>query len=145
MWCLLILRVCVSVNERSLSGTVRVCNVGFEKSVHVRVTFDSWRSHRDIACSYLHRHYSDFRTDVFAFDVPLPQNLDPSECLEFCVSFRLGSGDTPCWDNNKGQNYRVCVTPDESGYSQAQALLRNHITPFLLQCPPNGQGAEEPA
>ncbi|KAK6305370.1 hypothetical protein J4Q44_G00241500 [Coregonus suidteri] len=115
-----------SVTERSLSGTVRVCNVGFEKSVHVRVTFDSWRSHRDIACSYLQQRYSDFKTDAFAFDVPLPQNLDPSKRLEFCVSFRPGSGATPRWDNNKGQNYRVCVAPDGSGYNQAPVMAPYH-------------------
>uniref|UniRef100_A0A4W5MFD0 Si:dkey-242g16.2 n=1 Tax=Hucho hucho TaxID=62062 RepID=A0A4W5MFD0_9TELE len=96
-----------SVTERSLSGTVRVCNVSFEKAVYVRVTFDSWRSYQDIPCSYLQQRYGGAETDVFAFDVPLPQNLDPSERLEFCVLFRPGSGASLRWDNNGGQNYSV--------------------------------------
>ncbi|XP_041755418.1 protein phosphatase 1 regulatory subunit 3C-B [Coregonus clupeaformis] len=125
-----------SVTERSLSGTVRVCNVSFEKAVHVRVTFDSWRSFRDIPCSYLQQRYGGAETDVFAFDIPLPQNLDPSERLEFCVLFRPGSGATLRWDNNRGQNYCVCVEPEGAGYSQAP-VQRHIITPRSLQRPPS--------
>lgn len=125
-----------SVTERSLSGTVRVCNVSFEKAVYVRVTFDSWRSHQDIPCSYLQQRYGATETDVFAFDVPLPQNLDPSKRLEFCVLFRPGSGAALRWDNNGGQNYCVCVEPEGAGYSKAPVQRRN-TTPHSLQRPPS--------
>ncbi|XP_055731668.1 protein phosphatase 1 regulatory subunit 3C-B-like [Salvelinus fontinalis] len=125
-----------SVTERSLSGTVRVCNVSFEKAVYVRVTFDSWRSHQDIPCSYLQQRYGGAETEVFAFDVPLPQNLDPSERVEFCVLFRPGSGAALRWDNNGGQNYCVCVEPEGAGYSKAQ-VQRHITTPRSLQRPPS--------
>eukprot|EP00063_Salmo_salar_P012694 XP_013987529.1 PREDICTED: protein phosphatase 1 regulatory subunit 3C-B-like [Salmo salar] len=125
-----------SVTERSLSGTVRVCNVSFEKAVYVRVTFDSWRSYQDIPCSYLQQRYGGAETDVFAFDVPLPQNLDPSERLEFCVLFRPGSGTILRWDNNGGQNYCVCVEPEGAGYSKAP-VQRRITTPRSLQRPPS--------
>ncbi|XP_035291813.1 protein phosphatase 1 regulatory subunit 3C [Anguilla anguilla] len=104
---LVLLESC-SVTERALSGTVQVKNVSFQKAVHVRVTFDSWRSWRDVPCAFLQQQrYGGSDTDVFAFHVPLPEDLDPRERLEFCVSYLPGSHSTALWDNNKGQNYSV--------------------------------------
>ncbi|XP_033852535.3 protein phosphatase 1 regulatory subunit 3C-B-like [Acipenser ruthenus] len=100
-----------SVNERSLSGTVRVKNVGFHKEVRVRITFDSWHSHRDLPCSYMHQTYGGADSDSFAFDIPLPEHPDPRERMEFCVSFC--SGPHTAWDNNEGMNFRVFCTGDE--------------------------------
>ncbi|KAM4635155.1 protein phosphatase 1 regulatory subunit 3C [Polymixia lowei] len=114
-----------SVTEHSLSGTVRVCNVSFEKAVHVRVTFDSWRSYRDVPCTYLAPRYGGSDTDTFAFDAALPQNLDPKERVEFRVSFRAGAGTAPLWDDNRGQNYRVCVETDGSSANQGLTIRRS--------------------
>uniref|UniRef100_A0A3Q0QU78 CBM21 domain-containing protein n=1 Tax=Amphilophus citrinellus TaxID=61819 RepID=A0A3Q0QU78_AMPCI len=98
-----------NISERSLSGKVYAAHVGAEKgAVCIRVTFDSWRSHHDIPCTFLRQHRcggSD--VDVFTFDLSLTHNMDPRERIEFCVSFRPGPGATPHWDNNGGQNYRV--------------------------------------
>ncbi|XP_059214255.1 protein phosphatase 1 regulatory subunit 3C-B [Centropristis striata] len=107
-----------NISEHSLSGKVRVCQAGMDKAVHVRVTFDSWRTHHDVPCTFLQQqHYRGSDMDVFAFEFGLPKNLDPKERVEFCVSFRPGPGATAHWDNNRGQNYRVCVERDESnGY-----------------------------
>ncbi|KAM9841591.1 protein phosphatase 1 regulatory subunit 3C-B isoform 1-T3 [Aulostomus maculatus] len=101
------------VSERSLSGKVCVSHVSMEKAVNIRVTFDSWRSHHDIPCVFLLQHRcgaSDM--DIFSFDISLPQNLDPKEGIQFCVSYRPGPSATPHWDNNRGQNYRVHMEKD---------------------------------
>ncbi|KAI1900854.1 hypothetical protein AGOR_G00054140 [Albula goreensis] len=105
---LVLLESC-SVTERSLSGTIRVKNVSYQKTVHVRVTFNSWRSFRDVACNFVQHPYGGSDTDVFAFDIPLPKSLDPQDRLEFCVSYLPGGYSAPLWDNNKGLNYRVIV------------------------------------
>ncbi|XP_062340518.1 protein phosphatase 1 regulatory subunit 3C [Osmerus eperlanus] len=108
-----------SVFETSLSGTVRVCNAGFDKTAHVRVTFDSWRSYKEVPCSSSVQRSAGLDADLFVFSVAVPQNLDPKERVEFCVSCRAGGGSTPLWDDNRGQNYRVIVEPEGSGNNQA--------------------------
>ncbi|KAJ8371177.1 hypothetical protein SKAU_G00112050 [Synaphobranchus kaupii] len=110
---LVLLESC-SVTERSLSGTVQVKNVSFQKAVHVRVTFESWRSWRDVPCTFLHQRYGGPDADVFAFDIPLPKDLDPRERLEFCVSYLPGGHSTALWDNNEGLNYSVVCTESEA-------------------------------
>ncbi|MGH0172019.1 UNVERIFIED_CONTAM: hypothetical protein FKN15_062493 [Acipenser sinensis] len=120
-----------SVNERSLSGTVRVKNVGFHKEVRVRITFDSWRSHRDLPCSYMHQTYGEADSDSFAFDIPLPEHPDPRERVEFCVSFC--SGPHTAWDNNEGMNFRVFCTGDEQ---PAAPSLPPPPPPPRLPCKP---------
>ncbi|KAM3874419.1 protein phosphatase 1 regulatory subunit 3C-B [Diretmus argenteus] len=125
------LESCV-VTEYSLSGTVCACNISSEKAVHLRVTFDSWRSHRDVPCTYLQQPYGSCDMDVFAFDVALPQNLNPTERVEFCVSFRPGVGATPRWDDNRGQNYRLCMEVD-----QLHQGLAAHRSPRRIYQPPS--------
>ncbi|XP_070781050.1 protein phosphatase 1 regulatory subunit 3C [Enoplosus armatus] len=118
-----------NISEHSLSGKVRVSHVNIENAVHIRVTFDSWRSHHDIPCTFLQQQRcggSDM--DVFAFDLSLPKNIDPKERVEFCVSLRPGPGAMPHWDDNRGQNYRVCMEKDGSNAIQDDA---NHFYPTL--------------
>lgn len=111
-----------SISEHSLSGKVSVSHVSTDKAVHVRMTFDSWRSHHDIPCTFLQQQrYGGSDMDVFAFDLSLPKNIDPKERVEFCVSFRPGPGATPHWDDNRGQNYRVCMEKDGSNGYQGDA------------------------
>lgn len=128
------------VTEHAMSGTVRACNISSEKSVHVRVTFDSWRTHQDIPCTFLQQRYGGSDMDVFAFSVAFPQNLDPSERLEFCVSFRPGASAALRWDNNRGQNYRVCVEPvgvNTSQGSYQSVATRRNLTRPAVQRPPS--------
>ncbi|XP_062995386.1 protein phosphatase 1 regulatory subunit 3C-like [Elgaria multicarinata webbii] len=93
------------IQEKSISGTVKVRNIGYEKKVYIRVTFDSWRSFRDIACQYMPSTYGYTDTDVFSFEVALPKAPAPGGTVEFCVSFHCGQ--KVYWDNNHGKNYRI--------------------------------------
>lgn len=124
-----------NISEHSMSGKVFVSHVGNEKTVHIRVTFDSWRSHHDIPCVFFQQLYcagSDM--DVFSFDVNLLQNIDLKEGIEFCVSLRPGPGATPHWDNNRGLNYRVCMEKNGSNANQSDA---NHYYPTLSKPKPH--------
>lgn len=105
-----------SLQERSLSGTVRVRNLGFHKSVQLRVTFDSWTSYSDLPCTFLNNLYGGQDSDTFAFQLQLPAavgggTLPPlsqqaqQQRVEFCVCFRV-AGQT-YWDNNGGRNYAL--------------------------------------
>ncbi|KAM3868296.1 protein phosphatase 1 regulatory subunit 3C-B-like [Diretmus argenteus] len=98
-----------SVTEQALRGSVRVKNISFQKDVSVRITFDSWQSHRDVPCTYVEKRYGGPQTDVFQFDVAVPKVLDAKRRIEFCLRYLPGGHSSPFWDNNNGQNYRVAV------------------------------------
>uniref|UniRef100_UPI00398EAF0E protein phosphatase 1 regulatory subunit 3C-like isoform X2 n=1 Tax=Pristiophorus japonicus TaxID=55135 RepID=UPI00398EAF0E len=108
------LESCV-VHEMSISGTVKVKNLGYEKKVMIRITFDTWKSFQDIECVFLNNTYGCTDTDTFSFQVHLPKCLQPREKIELCVFFTCGR-DT-FWDNNNEENYRItCVDwPSDGG------------------------------
>nr|XP_008119863.1 PREDICTED: protein phosphatase 1 regulatory subunit 3C-B-like [Anolis carolinensis] len=93
------------VQEKSISGTIKVKNISYEKKVFIRVTFDSWHSSRDIGCRYMLNTYGYSDTDTFSFEVPLPKGSAPCHTIEFCVSYH--SGEKVYWDNNFGKNYQI--------------------------------------
>ncbi|XP_072246610.1 protein phosphatase 1, regulatory subunit 3Ca [Leuresthes tenuis] len=92
-----------SLQQRSLTGTIKVRNIGFEKSVQVRATFDSWASFSDIECTFMNNVYGCQDTDTFAFVLELPADIPPQNRVEFCVCFKVQ--DQTFWDNNDGKNY----------------------------------------
>ncbi|KAM9424053.1 protein phosphatase 1 regulatory subunit 3C-B-like [Pholidichthys leucotaenia] len=94
-----------SVQDHLVSGTIQVRNLCFEKSVLVRFTFDSWRSFQDVGCQYLNNVYGCPDTDTFSFSVSVPEVLEPSSGIEFCIQFQ--TPDQTFWDNNLGNNYRL--------------------------------------
>ncbi|XP_015198917.1 protein phosphatase 1 regulatory subunit 3C-B-like isoform X1 [Lepisosteus oculatus] len=118
-----------SVNERLLSGTVKVRNISFEKAVNIRITFDSWRSFCDVPCSYLQQHYGGTDTDTFAFEILLPDDLDPRERLEFCVSYTPGGSRTTLWDNNHGRNFRILIFTNPEPVSLPRQHRRSFTPP----------------
>ncbi|XP_016316795.1 protein phosphatase 1 regulatory subunit 3C-B-like [Sinocyclocheilus anshuiensis] len=93
------------IQERSLTGTVKVSNVSFEKMVHMRITFDSWKSYADIPCTYMNNVYGCEDVDAFSFSIDLPSFVPPQEQVEFCISYK--THDTTYWDNNDGKNYKL--------------------------------------
>lgn len=101
-----------SVNEQALKGTVRVKNISFQKDVRVRITFDSWQSHRDVPCTHLQKRFGGPQTDIFEFDIAVPKVLDAKRKIEFCLMYLPSGQSEPFWDNNNGQNYcvDVCVS-----------------------------------
>ncbi|XP_056432827.1 protein phosphatase 1 regulatory subunit 3C-B [Gadus chalcogrammus] len=101
-----------SVQDGSLSGTIKVQNVSFEKSVSVRITFDSWISFRDVPCPYLNNVYSCPDTDTFSFDISLPEAVgESSKRVEFCICYT--AQDEVFWDNNHGSNYGLVPSEPE--------------------------------
>uniref|UniRef100_A0A8C7UV65 Protein phosphatase 1 regulatory subunit n=1 Tax=Oncorhynchus mykiss TaxID=8022 RepID=A0A8C7UV65_ONCMY len=96
-----------TLQERSLTGTVKVRNLGFEKSVRVRLTVDSWKTHTDIDCTFINKVYSCQDTDTFTFVFDLPSYVHPYNKVEFCICFK--SKDQVFWDNNDGENYMQLI------------------------------------
>ncbi|XP_074784829.1 protein phosphatase 1 regulatory subunit 3C-B-like [Athene noctua] len=109
------------VQGRALSGTVRVRNIEYEKKVMVRITFDGWKSFRDVSCQYLRSTYGSADTDVFSFELVLPKPSISCRATEFCISFQCRQ--KTHWDNNHGRNYTICHagTPPPASCAQKSA------------------------
>jgi len=109
--------VLIKNDLRRLTGTVKVKNLGFEKSVSLRLSFDNWRSFTDHTCRYKqHRasHSNSVRTgdlfDTFEFDLELePEKFSDDEpertSAQFCIRFWSPQGEF--WDSNGGENYSL--------------------------------------
>ncbi|KAM3659373.1 protein phosphatase 1 regulatory subunit 3C-B-like [Ammospiza maritima maritima] len=137
---LVCLESCV-IQGRALSGTVKVQNIEYEKKVMVRITFDGWKSFRDIPCQYMHSTYGSADTDIFTFELTLPKPSISHRGAEFCISFQCGQ--KTHWDNNHGKNYKICqvgvIRPascavksasrawEHLGTSGAAALVLSHL------------------
>ncbi|NXL90384.1 PR3CB phosphatase, partial [Alectura lathami] len=129
------------IQDRALSGTVKVRNIEYEKKVVVRITFDGWKSYRDISCQYMHSTYGSADTDTFSFELSLPKPSSSRRATEFCISFQCGQ--KTHWDNNHGKNYKiyhvVAIRPsshavksasgarEHLGTSRAAALVLSHL------------------
>ncbi|KAM7392282.1 hypothetical protein PAMA_007410 [Pampus argenteus] len=111
------------LKEKALSGTVKVKNLTFEKSVKLRVTFDSWKSHTDVACVYMKDAYLSSYSDTFSFQVSLPDNLRPYEHIEFAVCYEVGGCEY--WDSNQGKNYRILWSSMRRRHQEACSRRRD--------------------
>uniref|UniRef100_A0A8C6UX36 Si:dkey-242g16.2 n=1 Tax=Neogobius melanostomus TaxID=47308 RepID=A0A8C6UX36_9GOBI len=118
-----------SVTEHCLSGRVRVSQFGLEQTVYVRISFDSWRSHYDIPCTFLHKQrFASVETDIYSFELSLPMNLDPTHGIEFSVSSRTNDG--ALWDDRRGKNYKIHVEKDSM--EQFDAFVMCNCSKLLL-------------
>lgn len=94
-----------TLQERAVSGTVKVKNVSFEKKVCLRITYDSWKTYSNVDCVYMNNVYGDSDNDTFSFAVDLPPAIPTEQKIEFCVYYQ--TSDNIFWDNNDGQNYKI--------------------------------------
>ncbi|XP_055028829.2 protein phosphatase 1, regulatory subunit 3Ca [Misgurnus anguillicaudatus] len=97
-----------TLQERALTGTIKVRNVAYEKSVQVRITHDTWKSYQDVECTFMNNVYGCQDTDTFSFAIELPVFVPPQNKVEFCISYRTGG--QVYWDNNDGRNYGLVST-----------------------------------
>ncbi|TSM12490.1 Protein phosphatase 1 regulatory subunit 3C-B [Bagarius yarrelli] len=122
-----------SLRSGSLFGKVRVCNVSPEKAVHVRITYDSWRSHQDIPCTRIQQKNENSETELFLFNIPIPCHATLQYHLEFYVSFRPGPGNTLLLDSNNGRNYRIIV--EEVTSKEACLVEKRQLRPKNFKNP----------
>lgn len=92
----------------TISGSVRVRNLDFHKSVYVRYTSDSWRTYSDLQANYVENSCDGF-SDKFTFTV-FGNALQVGERIELAVRFHCKG--QILWDNNFGANYCFqCLPP----------------------------------
>ncbi|KAM4677267.1 protein phosphatase 1 regulatory subunit 3C-like [Discoglossus pictus] len=102
-----------AVQGAAVAGTVRVRNVGYQKRVTLRVTYDAWQTYNDLPCSYMRDLHCGGETDSFFFRLPLPMG---THFAAFCICFWCEGQEY--WDNNNGQNYVLHKEPEHGGSMQ---------------------------
>lgn len=118
----------------TIMGTVKVRNISYEKSVKIRVSFDEWKSFRDIPASYVFASCnlgeetgacaSSDKYDTFSFQFDLPPNL-AGRAAYFCICYSCNQ--TIFWDNNKEMNYRI-ISLQEKETSEHQRMVNHYQT-----------------
>lgn len=95
----------------SVSCTIRVLNLAFDKSIIVRYTTDDWHTFTDSLASYVpgsNDGASDKFTSTFSLTNRVSQ-LQVGQRIIFAVRYTVGRHQV-YWDNNAGRNYSVRVT-----------------------------------
>lgn len=99
----------------SICGTVRVRNLDFHKSVHIRYSIDQWKSYSDLQATYMEGSCDGF-SDKFSFTLYV-HTLTIGQRLEFAIRFQCKG--CQYWDNNGGQNYVFQCLPPSTNTSYA--------------------------
>jgi protein phosphatase 1 regulatory subunit 3A/B/C/D/E len=85
----------------TISGCVRVRNLDFHKSVHIRYTLDNWRTYSDLTGSYVENSCDGF-SDKFSF-IFFGNSLQIGGRVEMAIRFQVKG--EQYWDSNYGMNY----------------------------------------
>lgn len=99
----------------TISGTVRVRNLDFHKSVHLRYTLDDWLSYADFQATYVEQSCDGF-SDKFTFTI-FGNSMRIGQRLEMAVRFSCKG--EQFWDSNYGVNYCFQCVPAGPVASQA--------------------------
>lgn len=117
----------------TISGTVRVRNLDFNKSVHVRYTLDAWQTYSDFQAMYIQNSCDGF-SDKFCFTI-FGNSLQIGQRIEMAVRFSC-KGDH-FWDSNSGANYCFQCLPANNASVVPPSITNNHeelqgLTPAAL-------------
>lgn len=120
----------------TISGTVRVRNLDFHKSVHIRYSLDGWRSFADLQANYVQNSCDGF-SDIFTF-VMFGNTMNIGQRLEFAVRFQCKG--QQFWDNNYGANYCFqCLPATNTQKAPPLVPVNHHSTPVALISPGPGE------
>lgn len=109
----------------TITGTVRVRNLDFHKSVHIRYSLDSWRTYSDLSASYVENSCDGF-SDKFSF-ILFGNSLQIGQRLEMAIRFQAKG--EQFWDNNYGVNYCFhCLPTSQRAQAPAPAPPKVELT-----------------
>lgn len=111
--CVSLENVIVREGDDTINGTIKVKNIAFDKEVFLRVTFDKWKTSKDIPASFSPSGVqSSSQFDTFSFTLCVPSSAAKFGAIEFCVCFKCNG--TEYWDNNEGENYKLAAVKPKS-------------------------------
>jgi Carbohydrate/starch-binding module (family 21) len=102
-------QILLSVDNKTLLGSVAVANLAFQKTVAVRFTFNYWKTISEVLAEY----NNDIRWkeqadgyDQFNFNIKLADQTNLEEkTMFFCVRYAVNG--IEYWDNNNWTNFQV--------------------------------------
>ena len=97
-----------SEDENTVSGTIRVQNIAFKKSVYIHYTLNNWKTYADLKATW-ERSIGDKEapeTDQFHFAIPLPSRKWVGS-VQFAIRYKVAG--RKYWDNNDRKNYEIKV------------------------------------
>lgn len=108
----------------SLKGSVRVRNLDFNKSVHIRYSLDGWKTFADVQATYAENSCDGF-SDRFTF-LLYAHTLSIGQKLELACRFQCKG--CQYWDNNRGANYCFQCLPstNNNNSTHAQSIVDRH-------------------
>ncbi|XP_045193155.2 glycogen-binding subunit 76A-like [Mercenaria mercenaria] len=92
------------LTDMSITGVVRVANIGYHKCVRVRYSINNWVTFYDVMASYI-QNSCDGATDRFSFTIVAPASVGPGSKISFAISYT--ANDNVYWDSNGGKNYEI--------------------------------------
>lgn len=110
----------------TISGTVRVRNLDFNKSVHIRYSLDSWVTFADFQASYIDKSCDGF-SDKFSFTI-FGNSLIIGQRIEMAVRFSCKG--EQFWDSNYGVNY--CFQCMPNSYTPNQLPITTASDEFAM-------------
>lgn len=110
----------------SIAGQVRVRNLDFHKTVHLRYTTDGWRSFADLQATYVPNSCDGF-SDKFTFTLFAGHTMSVGQRLEIAVRFQCKG--QQYWDSNGGANYCFQCLPPSSAPPATLPLLPSLNSP----------------
>ncbi|XP_055529150.1 glycogen-binding subunit 76A isoform X2 [Wyeomyia smithii] len=119
----------------TITGTVRVRNLDFHKSVYVRYSTDNWRSFSDLQASYVENSCDGF-SDKFCFTI-YGNSVQIGQRIEMAVRFHCRG--QQFWDSNYDTNYVFqCLPvsqPNHIGHAAVKpAHMESIISPDEAWC-----------
>lgn len=105
----------------TITGVVRVRNLDFHKSVHVRYTLDAWQSFSDLQAQYVENSCDGF-SDKFTFTL-FGNSMEVGQRIE--IALRFSCKGEQFWDNNLGINYCFQCLPATTVQNTVAAVIPN--------------------
>lgn len=101
-------------NDNDIVGTVRVKNLGFQKKIVARYSFDNWATFTCARAYYVCSFTLHGDQDQFEFNIEIPPHMRTSDreehyCLKFAIQYLVN--DLEYWDNNQDKNYTIEINP----------------------------------
>lgn len=109
--------------ENKMTGTIKVRNISFDKTVQVRYTLDNWKTQEEIFAEYVPSRFSSGASydyhDTFTFDITLPA-AHIADKIEFCICYETDGNQY--WDNNNQKNYVIVAFRPRSQQSEPKVI-----------------------
>lgn len=105
----------------TITGVVRVRNLDFHKSVHVRYSLDAWQSFSDLQAQYVENSCDGF-SDKFTFTL-FGNSMEVGQRIELCIRFSCKG--EQFWDSNQGINYCFQCLPATTAQNAAPTATPN--------------------